>query len=97
MKILDNEYKLVKDYKEGFNIDEVKEKITEYFSDYDYIVGDWAYGKLRLKGFTKKNNRINNRINDYGKVESYIKNDCAYGCKYFILEKIFDTKTKSDK
>ena len=24
---------------------------------------------------------------DYEKVESYIKNNCAYGCKYFVLKK----------
>ena len=28
------------------------------------------------------------KINDYNKKDEYIKNDCAYGCKYFVLEKI---------
>ena len=34
------------------------------------------------------NNKNYNKINDYQNVEKYIKENCAYGCRYFILEKI---------
>ncbi|CDE98653.1 putative uncharacterized protein [Clostridium sp. CAG:628] len=88
MKLLEQEYKLIKNNKECFNLEEVEEKITDYFKDYDYIVGDYAYSKLRLKGFTKKFNKLNRDINDFENVDKYIKENCAYGCKYFILEKI---------
>ena len=87
IEIFNNIYKLIKDYKEAFNEEEFKNKVTEYFIDFDYIVGDIAYDKLRLKGFTKKNNKLNNAINDFDNVNKYIKENCAYGCKYFILEK----------
>ena len=88
MKLLEQEYKLIKNNKECFNFEEIEEKITDYFKDYDYIVGDYAYSKLRLKGFTKKFNKLNRDINDFENVDKYIKENCAYGCKYFILEKI---------
>lgn len=88
MKLLEQEYKLIKNNKDCFNLEEVEEKITDYFKDYDYIVGDYAYSKLRLKGFTKKFNKLNRDINDFENVDKYIKENCAYGCKYFILEKI---------
>ena len=88
MKLLEQEYKLIKNNKECFNLEEVEEKITDYFKDYDYIVGDYAYSKLRHKGFTKKFNKLNRDINDFENVDKYIKENCAYGCKYFILEKI---------
>lgn len=88
MKLLEQEYKLIKNNKECFNLEEIEEKITDYFKDYDYIVGDYAYSKLRLKGFTKKSNKLNRDINDFENVDKYIKENCAYGCKYFILEKI---------
>ncbi len=88
MELLDQEYKLIKDNGECFDLELVKEKITDYFKDYDYIVGDIAYSKLRLKGFTKKNNKMNNEINDFDRLDKYILENCAYGCKYFILEKI---------
>ncbi len=87
IKILDYIYEVKTDTKEAFNREEFESKFTEYFYDYDYIVGDYAYGKLRLKGFNKKNNKNFKMINDYSLLEKYLKENCAYGCKYFILEK----------
>ena len=59
----------------------------DYFLPFDYIVGDWAYGKLRLKGFNSKTNANFKDYNDVDKIEEYLNNYCAYGCKYFILSK----------
>ena len=81
-------YEIVKDYNNAIDQELLSEKITDYFDQYDYIVGDWSYGKLRLKGFTDKNNKINNEINDISTVDDYLNEYCAYGCKYFILKKI---------
>lgn len=81
------EYDLIRNYKEGFDYEMVNEKFTDYFYEYDYIVGDFAYDKLRLKGFYEHGNKNCNEINDYNNVEEYIKNYCAYECKYFILKK----------
>ena len=60
----------------------------DYFENYDYIIGDWSYGKLRLKGFCNKINKICNKINDIKFKDDYIKNLCSYECKYFVLEKV---------
>lgn len=84
----DKEYKLIKQYKDGFDLQALTEKYTEYFEQYDYILGDWAYGKLRLKGFCEKNNPLYNEINDYSSIDNYIKENCAYECKYFIIKKV---------
>ena len=62
--------------------------MTDSFEEYDYILGDWAYGKLRLKGFCNKKNKIFKKINNYENIKDYIKNDCAYECKYFVLQKV---------
>ena len=87
VKIENIEYEIIKDYREGFNEKDFLEKCTEYFYDYDYIFGDWAYGKLRLKGFYKENNQEAKRINNIKYLDDYIKLNCAYDCKYFLLEK----------
>lgn len=86
--INDRRYALIENYKEAFNIEEVTEKLTEYFHIYDYIVGDISYGKVRLKGFCKKENKYYNSINDYQNKEEYIKKECAFDCKYFVLENL---------
>ena len=85
-----NKYEIVKNYKDGFDYDAVKEVWTDYFDNYDYVLGDWSYGKLRLKGFNDKKNKNFKAINDIKKVDEYIKNHCAYDCKYFIIKKIKD-------
>jgi len=80
-------YKVNKDVKDARDIALLQDKITDYYDSFDYIVGDWAYGKLRLKGFNNKGNKNYNQSNAIENVESYIENNCAYGCRYFILEK----------
>ncbi len=82
-----NEYELIKDIKECFDSNEFHEKCTDYFMDYDYIVGDYAYGKLRLKGFYDSNNKNVKEINNFKYIDKYIEDYCAYGCRYFILKK----------
>lgn len=89
MKIVlnNNEYELIKDYKNAFVLEEVVDLATDYFSDFDYILGDYAYNKLRLKGFYADENKRANDINRYGYVNEYIEKYCAYECRHFILKK----------
>lgn len=82
------EYEIVEDYKNGFDQEAVQEKLTEYFEPFDYIMGDWAYGKLRLKGFCEKTNSLYRPINDIDTKDTYLKNECAYECQYFIMKKV---------
>ena len=56
--INDVKYEIVKNYRDGFDLEKVKSMITEYFDNYDYIAGDWAYGKLRLKGFYEDDSKF---------------------------------------
>ena len=89
MKVIlnDIEYEVIKNYRDGYDEEVLKERATDYFSEYDYIFGDWAYGKLRLKGFYKKDNKKVTKINNIEDLDNYIKDNCAYDCKYFLLEK----------
>lgn len=86
--ILNNiEYELIKDNKSAYDNEEVKNLCTDYFCDFDYILGDYSYEKLRLKGFYDDKNKKAKDFNKYSYVEEYIKNYCAYDCRYFILKK----------
>ena len=88
IKLGENNYEIMENYKDGFEIDAVKEKYTDYFDDFDYILGDWSYGKIRLKGFCDRTNKKCRRINDIKFKDNYIKDLCSYECRYFILKKI---------
>lgn len=86
--VRNNKYNVIKDYKEALENSNLEEIVTDYYDNFDYIVGDWAYGKLRLKGFYNKNHKFVKEHNNIEKVDDYISNSCAYGCRYFILEKV---------
>lgn len=83
----ENEYEVVKDENKVIVEQELIEKCTDYFEPFDYILGDYAYNKLRLKGFYEKNNPLVTEINNIEGLEDYVKNYCAYGAKYFLLKK----------
>lgn len=88
IEVNNNKYELIKNYKDAFNLEEFISKCTDYFYDYDYIVGDIAYSKLRLKGFYDEKSKKVKKINNFKDVDIYLKNNCANDCKYFIVKKI---------
>ncbi len=88
------EWVLEEQYKDGFDLEALKSRYTDYFEPYDYILGDWSYGKLRLKGFCKKINKICNKGNDIKFKEDYIQNFCSYECKWFLISKVKKEKTE---
>lgn len=88
ISIGDFKFNLIENNRDCFEREEFESLFTDYFYEYDYIIGDYAYGKLRLKGFYKDNNKKAKEINKISNKENYIKNNCAYQCKYFVLEKI---------
>lgn len=81
-------YEIIENKREAFNEEEFIHLFTDYFYDFDYIVGDYAYSKLRLKGFYDDNNKKSKKMNKISTKEDYIKENCAYNCKYFVLKKI---------
>ena len=81
-------YEIVRNDDDCFDYDVICEKVTDYFDDYDYIFGDIAYEKVRLKGYYDSKNKKAKRINDIKYLDEYIKNYCSYGAKVFLLKKI---------
>lgn len=82
------EYKLIEDHKEGFDIEMMEERFTDYLLKYDYIVGDIAYEKLRLRGFFEDNRKgvpIDMKISN---LEDYLIEYCNFGCQYFVFERV---------
>lgn len=87
VKINNTTYEILTNYRDAFKEEEFQSKYTEYFEDYDYIVGDIAYGKLRLKGFYHSKNKKVKKLNCFDNLENYLKVYCAPDCRYFVLKK----------
>ena len=82
------QYEVVRNDDNCLNVEELSEKLTDYFDPYDYVMGDYAYEKVRLKGYYEANNKKATPINNIKKMDDYIKNYCSYGSKIFLIKKI---------
>ncbi|MEG0372301.1 MAG: YutD family protein [Enterococcus sp.] len=83
----ERQYRLVRNYREGFDADRLGERFSEVLTRYDYIVGDWGYEQLRLKGFFSEDNRKSLPEQRIDTLEDYLYEYCNFGCAYFVLER----------
>ena len=88
VEINNHKYEIVRNDQDCFDYELILSKVTDYFDDYDYIFGDFAYEKVRLKGFYDSKNKKANAINDIKNLEEYIQDYCCFGAKTFLLKRI---------
>ncbi|WP_430310814.1 YutD family protein [Rummeliibacillus pycnus] len=81
-------YELIDEVKDGFKQEDFNERFSDILSKYDYIVGDWGYGQLRLKGFYEDKNQKASFDTRISTLQDYIYEYCNFGCAYFVLKKI---------
>lgn len=77
----------MKEFRDGFNEEAFRSRYSDILSKYDYIVGDWGYGQLRLKGFFSDQNQKASYDTKIGTLQEYILEYCNFGCAYFVLKK----------
>lgn len=82
------EYELVNDYREAFQEEVLKERYSDILAKYDYIVGDWGYNQLRLKGFFEDKNQKSTFDTKISTLQDYLYEYCNFGCAYFVLRKV---------
>ena len=76
------------DHKDGWNPEAFRGRYSEVLDRYDYIIGDWGYSQLRLKGFYRDNHPKVNRDTAISGMVDYINEYCNFGCAYFVLHKL---------
>ncbi|SOC13038.1 uncharacterized protein YutD [Ureibacillus xyleni] len=80
-------YEIVENVRDGFQQDAFIARFSDILTKYDYIVGDWGYGQLRLKGFFDDKNQKATFDTKISTFEDYLFEYCNFGCAYFILKK----------
>lgn len=85
--IAGNTYELVVENRNGWNVEAFRSRYSEVLERYDYIVGDWGYNQLRLKGFFKDGHQKATKDTTFSYVPDYLNEYCNFGCAYFLLEK----------
>lgn len=81
-------YVLVKNYRDGFRTDKLKERFSQILTKYDYIVGDWGYDQLRLRGFYESESKKGTPSQNIDRLMDYLYENCNFGCAYFVLHNL---------
>jgi uncharacterized protein YutD len=81
-------YEVNEEFRDGFNEEALRERYSEILGKYDYIVGDWGYGQLRLRGFFDDQNQKATYDTKISTLKEYLYEYCNFGCAYFVLKKI---------
>ena len=81
-------YVLVKNYRDGFRTDKLTERYSQILTKYDYIVGDWGYDQLRLRGFYESGSKKGTPSQNIDRLMDYLYENCNFGCAYFVLHNL---------
>nr|WP_295971886.1 YutD family protein [uncultured Bacillus sp.] len=97
VSIQNNNYELIEERRNGFNEEAFRSRYSDILSKYDYIVGDWGYGQLRLRGFFDDHNQKASFDTKISTVTEYLYEFCNFGCAYFIVKKVKSEKKTDSK
>ncbi|HLS22408.1 MAG TPA: YutD family protein [Pseudogracilibacillus sp.] len=81
-------YKLIENFRDAYQEEHVVKRYAEILGKYDFIVGDWGYDQLRMKGFYHPHHQRATFETRIDHVEDYLYEYCNFGCPYFILQKV---------
>ena len=83
-----NAYSLMHEHKSGWNPEAFRERFSEVLERFDYIVGDWGYNQLRLRGFYRDGHPRATKESAISSFVDYINEYCNFGCAHFVLTKL---------
>jgi len=81
-------YRIIYQYKDAWKPETFRERYSEVLDQYDYIVGDWGYNQLRLKGFYRPDHPKATKETSIAYLQDYLHEYCNFGCAYFVMEKV---------
>ncbi|MFD1428946.1 YutD family protein [Lacticaseibacillus mingshuiensis] len=81
-------YRIEVDHKQAFDRERLSERYNEILDKYDYVVGDWGYDQLRLRGFYRADDPRAPKDQLISTLEDYLYEYCNFGCAYFVLARL---------
>lgn len=83
-------YELIQENRNGWDPEAFKQRYSDVLERYDYVIGDWGYNQLRLKGFYRDNHPKVSKDSSISGIMDYINEYCNFGCPYFVLQRVKD-------
>lgn len=80
-------YKIIENYRDGFDVEELERRYSDFLEKYDYIVVDISDEKARLKGFYREDYFKAPADLRISSLQDYLIEYCNFGCAYYVLER----------
>ena len=81
-------YKIIENYRDGFDVEELERRYSDFLEKYDYIVVDISDEKARLKGFYREDYFKAPADLRISSLQDYLIEYCNFGCAYYVLERM---------
>lgn len=81
-------FEVVEDVRDAWDEEAYTARYSDVLNKYDYIVGDWGYSQLRLRGFFEDTNRKSTYDSKISTLPEYLYEYCNFGCRYFVLRRV---------
>lgn len=88
IKVGNHYFELIDSYKDGFQEEDFIARYSEILDKYDFVVGDYGYDQLRLKGFYYDSQKKVDYHKRFSTIQDYLLEYCNFGCAYFILRRL---------
>lgn len=95
IKVNEHYFEIIEEYRECFDEETFANRYSDILDKYDYIVGDFGYEQLRLKGFYTDKNKKAELSKRFSTIQDYLLEYCNFGCPYFILRRISEQELKA--
>ncbi|MDK6232938.1 YutD family protein [Aerococcus sp. UMB10185] len=82
---------------EAIDLEALADRYMPILDTYDYIVGDWAYEQVRLKGFYKDDVPHVPLERKISHLTDYLLEYCNFACEYFVLEHQRDEEERQER
>ena len=95
IKVNGQYFEIIEEYRACFEEEMFANRYSDILDKYDFIVGDFGYDQLRLKGFYNDNNKKAELSKRFSTIQDYLLEYCNFGCPYFILRRIPESEIKT--
>ncbi|ADC88035.1 MULTISPECIES: YutD family protein [Staphylococcus] len=95
IKVNQQYFEIIEDYRDCFDEELFAAKYADILDKYDFVVGDFGYELLRLKGFYKDSNKKAEISKRFSSIQDYILEYCNFGCPYFVLQRLSEDEVKT--
>lgn len=86
IKVEEQYFELIEEYRDCFDEEIFASRYSDILDKYDYVVGDFGYDQLRLKGFYNDSNRKAEISKRFSSIQDYLLEYCNFDVRILYYD-----------